>query len=89
MNNSIRQTVFIVDDVPQNVQLAATALREQGYTVSFATSGREALERIPLIRPDLILLDVMMPEINGFEVCRQLSKPNDGNDSDYLSNCPQ
>lgn len=72
MNNSIRQTVFIVDDVPQNVQLAATALREQGYTVSFATSGREALERIPLIRPDLILLDVMMPEINGFEVCRQL-----------------
>lgn len=72
MTNSISQTVFIVDDVPQNVQLAATALREQGYTVSFATSGREALERIPLVQPDLILLDVMMPELNGFEVCRQL-----------------
>ncbi|RMF36170.1 MAG: response regulator [Chlorobiota bacterium] len=72
MMASIRPTVFIVDDVPQNIQVAATALRDEGFVVSFATSGAEALERIPLVEPDVILLDVMMPGMNGFEVCQQL-----------------
>lgn len=74
MTDSIRQTVFIVDDVPQNVQVAATALRNEGYSVGFATSGPEALERVPVVHPDVILLDVMMPEMNGFEVCQQLKR---------------
>ncbi|MCX7929116.1 MAG: response regulator, partial [Chlorobi bacterium] len=74
MTPTIRQTVFVVDDVPQNVQLAATALRDDGYNVSFAISGREALERIPVVQPDVILLDVMMPELNGFQVCEQLKR---------------
>ncbi|MCS7000596.1 MAG: response regulator [Bacteroidota bacterium] len=74
MTASIRHTVFIVDDVPQNIQVAATALRDNGYNVSFATSGAEALERIPLVMPDLILLDVMMPEMNGFQVCQALKR---------------
>jgi len=72
-----RPTVFIVDDVVQNIQIAATALRDEGFVVSFATSGVEALERIPIVQPDVILLDVMMPGMNGFEVCQQLkSNPN-------------
>ncbi|GIV54944.1 MAG: hybrid sensor histidine kinase/response regulator [Candidatus Kapaibacterium sp.] len=74
MTATIRHTVFIVDDVPQNVQVAATALRDEGYTVAFATSGPEALERIPLVQPDVVLLDVMMPEMNGFQVCQQLKR---------------
>ncbi len=74
---SYRTTVFIVDDVVQNIQVAATALRDEGFVVSFATSGAEALERIPIVQPDVILLDVMMPGMNGFEVCQQLkSNPN-------------
>ncbi len=72
-----RPTVFIVDDVVQNIQIAATALRDEGFVVSFATSGAVALERIPIVQPDVILLDVMMPGMNGFEVCQQLkSNPN-------------
>ncbi len=74
MTASIRHTVFIVDDVPQNVQVAATALREEGYNVAFATSGPEALERIPVVQPDVILLDVMMPQMDGFQVCQQLKR---------------
>jgi CheY-like chemotaxis protein len=74
MTTAMRHTVFIVDDVPQNVQVAATALRDEGYNVAFATSGREALERITLVQPDVVLLDVMMPEMNGFEVCQQLKR---------------
>lgn len=65
-------TVLIVDDIPQNIQVAATTLRADGFNISFATSGREALERIPGIKPDLILLDVMMPEMDGYEVCQRL-----------------
>lgn len=74
MTAAVRHTVFIVDDVPQNVQLAATTLSENGYSIGFATSGREALERIPFVQPDVVLLDVMMPELSGFEVCQQLKQ---------------
>jgi putative two-component system response regulator len=64
--------VLIVDDVDGNVQLAASVLEPQGYSVSSAHTGREALEAVDRDQPDLILLDVMMPELDGFEACRML-----------------
>ncbi|MBL7997439.1 MAG: hybrid sensor histidine kinase/response regulator [Candidatus Kapabacteria bacterium] len=65
-------TVLIIDDIPQNIQVAATTLRSSGYNVSFATSGAEGIERAQAITPDVILLDVMMPGMNGYETCTHL-----------------
>jgi class 3 adenylate cyclase len=62
--------ILVVDDQPMNVRLLADALRIQGYEVASAASGREALEKIDDDAPDLVLLDVVMPEMNGYEVCR-------------------
>ena len=65
-------TVLIVDDIVDTVRLLSCTLKGQGYDVLAAYSGREALEVASAERPDVILLDVMMPEMNGFEVCRRL-----------------
>ncbi|MBL7975101.1 MAG: response regulator, partial [Candidatus Kapabacteria bacterium] len=72
MYDAQKFTILIVDDIPQNIQVAATALRSDGFNVSFATSGEEALERVQSIKPDVILLDVMMPGMDGYEVCEKL-----------------
>lgn len=64
--------ILIVDDQPMNIKLLADALRLQGYEVDSAASGREALEKIDDDAPDLVLLDVVMPEMNGYEVCRAI-----------------
>ncbi len=70
--NDKRATVLIVDDEPQNVRLLGELLREE-HEVIVATSGTEALRRTDSeIPPDLILLDVMMPEMDGWDVCREL-----------------
>lgn len=66
--------VLIVDDVPTNIQLLANTLKPIGYKISFAQSGSKALEIIENNRPDLILLDVMMPEMDGFEVCQKVKE---------------
>jgi len=65
-------TILVVDDLPQNVRLLEAVLVPRGYTVVAATSGREALERVASDPPDLILLDIVMPEMDGYEVCRTL-----------------
>jgi len=65
-------TILIVDDVVKNIQILGKILHEQGYNVEFATSGKEALELANNTPYDLVLLDIMMPEMNGFEVCRTL-----------------
>lgn len=65
-------TVLIVDDTPGNLALLSDTLSEAGYRVLVATDGQSALEQIQYVKPDIILLDVMMPGINGFETCRQL-----------------
>jgi len=65
-------TILIVDDTPGNLGMAVNFLEEHGYRVSVAQDGEEGLARAELLRPDLILLDVMMPDIDGFEVCRRL-----------------
>jgi signal transduction histidine kinase len=64
--------VLIVDDVPKNLQVVGTMLRTAGYAVMPATSGPRALEGVRVQLPDLILLDLMMPEMDGLEVCRRL-----------------
>ncbi|MDB6060917.1 MAG: two component transcriptional regulator, LuxR family [Verrucomicrobiaceae bacterium] len=67
-------TVMIVDDAPANLALLSDALIEQGYRVLVATDGYSALEQLNYIKPDLILLDGMMPGIDGFETCRQIKQ---------------
>lgn len=64
--------ILVVDDVPQNIQVVGTLLRESGYSVMPATSGAAALQRVQKKVPDLILLDLMMPDMDGVEVCRHL-----------------
>lgn len=64
--------VLIVDDVPDNLAVLHDALDESGYTVLVATSGEQALQRAAQAKPDIILLDAMMPGIDGFEVARRL-----------------
>src|SRR5437879_1577935 len=64
--------VLVVDDVTRNLQVIGTMLRNEGYEVMPATSGAEALEGVRVQLPDLILLDLMMPEMDGLEVCRRL-----------------
>ena len=69
--------VLIVDDNPMNLGVLSDVLDRAGWEVSVAKSGQKALERVALIEPDLILLDVMMPGINGFETCERLkADPN-------------
>lgn len=66
--------VLIVDDNMQNIQLLGTLIEEAGYNTAIATNGTEAINYIIKELPDLILLDIMMPEIDGFEVCAQIKK---------------
>ena len=66
------QTLLVVDDNPINLGVVAEHLVEQGYRVLVALDGEEALKRTAYSRPDLILLDVMMPGIDGLETCRRL-----------------
>ncbi|PJB44994.1 MAG: DNA-binding response regulator, partial [Comamonadaceae bacterium CG_4_9_14_3_um_filter_60_33] len=64
--------VLIVDDVPDNLAVLHDALDESGYTVLVALSGKAALQRAVQALPDVVLLDAMMPGMDGFEVARQL-----------------
>jgi DNA-binding response OmpR family regulator len=64
--------VLVVDDTERNVKLLADLLTFKGYAVVTASGGKEALERIAAEQPDLVLLDVMMPDMNGYDVCRKI-----------------
>ena len=64
--------ILVVDDTPQNVKLLGDLLSLKGYRVSSAASGEEALVKVASEKPDLVLLDVMMPGISGYDVCRQI-----------------
>ena len=64
--------IAVVDDTPQNIKLLDALLTPRGYEVIPASSGEEALEKIASERPDLILLDIVMPGMDGYEVCRRL-----------------
>jgi two-component system, sensor histidine kinase and response regulator len=67
-----KSRVLVVDDISQNLQVVGTTLRNEGYYVTPATNGTQALERAQSRPPDLILLDLMMPDMDGLEVCRRL-----------------
>ena len=65
-------TILVVDDVPMNVRLLEAVLVSNGYEVVSANDGEQAMELVASAKPDLVLLDVMMPGIDGYEVCRRL-----------------
>ena len=67
-----KHTVLAVDDIPMNLLLISKILSRLNITISTATNGREALEFIEQNKPSLVLLDLMMPEIDGYEVLRRL-----------------
>lgn len=74
MSEQITPNVLIVDDIPQNVQVVASLLKDRNYRIAYAMDGKSAIENAQNNHFDLILLDIMMPEMNGFEVCEALKK---------------
>jgi adenylate cyclase len=64
--------ILVVDDTPHNVKLLADILGAKGYAVSTAVNGEEAIAKVAADRPDLMLLDIMMPGLSGYDVCRKL-----------------
>ena len=69
---STRGTLLLVDDLPQNIRLLEAVLAPRGYAIVKAESGREALEKVTAEPVDLVLLDILMPEMDGYAVCRAL-----------------
>ena len=69
--------ILVVDDTPQNVKLLVDLLSAKGFAVRSASSGRGALEELARKVPDLVLLDVMMPDMNGYEVCKKIRENPD------------
>jgi PAS domain S-box-containing protein len=80
LNETCEQTILVVDDDPSALKIINSCLKESGYRTAIATSGKIALERVKRILPDLILLDVIMPDIQGFDVCRHLKEDPDTKD---------
>ena len=74
-------TILVVDDSPVNLQVLVRTLQSSGHRILAARSGRAALDIATRARPDLILLDVMMPDMDGFEVCRALKSRPDTRDA--------
>lgn len=70
-------TILIVDDTPDNLLVLFSYLEDQGFKVLLAEDGKTAIKIAQAKSPDLILLDVLMPEIDGFETCRQLKEKPD------------
>jgi len=80
MKDNSQIKILVVDDTPFNIKIVSTILQEVGYNIYSTTSGREALEMVKNIRFNLILLDVMMPEMDGYEVIRKLKNDEDTRD---------
>ncbi len=68
------QNILIVDDIGKNIQVLAGILKNEKYAISFATDGQQALEMIESEDYNLILLDIMMPKMDGFEVCKKIKQ---------------
>ncbi len=67
-----QKTVLIVDDEPNILTAIQFLLSQKGYRIEKATNGREALEKIAMVKPRIVILDVMMPEMDGFQVARRI-----------------
>lgn len=76
--------VLIVDDSPTIVEITKAMLREEGYELDSANNGEEALEKIKTFKPDLVLLDVMMPDMDGYSVVQSLRKEAEPGNPDYI-----
>ncbi|MBD2359964.1 hybrid sensor histidine kinase/response regulator [Anabaena minutissima FACHB-250] len=74
MSDSFKNSILIVDDIPTNIKVLFVILNQAGFKVSVAKSGKSALKKAEETLPNLILLDVMMPEMDGFETCYQLKE---------------
>jgi DNA-binding response OmpR family regulator len=70
--STTRFKLLIVDDIPENIKVLGHSLQHDGYVISFATSGEQAIDIAMKNELDLILLDIMMPGMDGYQVCRQL-----------------
>lgn len=69
--------ILIADDIPANVELLEAYLADKDYELATATNGEETLKKVIEFQPDLILLDIMMPKMSGFEVCEHIKKNPD------------
>ncbi|MET0396867.1 MAG: response regulator [Longimicrobiaceae bacterium] len=72
-----KATILVVDDNTDNVEILRAFLESRGFTIAEARDGRAALAKMEEVKPDLVLLDVMMPGMNGIEVCRRLKADPD------------
>jgi CheY-like chemotaxis protein len=68
----VKKKILLVDDDPDFVEITKPILESKGFEVAAAYNGKEGLEQVPKFKPDLIVLDVMMPVMNGREACRKL-----------------
>jgi diguanylate cyclase (GGDEF)-like protein/PAS domain S-box-containing protein len=96
-HNTIERTILLIDDKPEQLSALTLMLGTEGFHVAIAKSGAQALKTAPALRPDLILLDMTMPRMDGIETCRRLkalngisdvpvlfmSSMSDGNEHDY------
>jgi twitching motility two-component system response regulator PilH len=76
--------ILVVDDSPTDLRLVTASLQSRGYTILTASDGEEALEKATREHPDLIVLDIILPKKNGFQVCRQLKTSPDTRDIKIL-----
>jgi putative two-component system response regulator len=74
MTENKKQKILIVDDEPMNLKVISVILENYGYVYETATNGREAVEKTKSFSPDLIFLDIMMPEMDGYEACRRIKE---------------
>lgn len=72
MNDFSDSTILVIDDNPSNLQMIAKFLSYSGYKVKLAESGKVALKMVKVEMPDMILLDLVMPQMDGIEVCRKI-----------------
>lgn len=76
---NLQSTILVVDDNPADLQVMGKLLSENGFKSFFANSGKAALESLSHASPDLILLDINMPDMDGFETCRQIKSDKSTN----------
>ncbi|MGX9727026.1 MAG: response regulator [Candidatus Electronema sp. VV] len=72
MQHAVKESILVVDDQPANLKVLLSFLQAHNFQIHIADSGFRALNILSKIRPDLVLLDVMMPDIDGFETCRRI-----------------
>jgi DNA-binding response OmpR family regulator len=77
LQNNKMTTILVVDDEPNILELAKLYLEKEGYQVRGASCGKDALSNLVISKPSLVVLDLMLPDIDGFDVCREIRKKSD------------